>query len=161
MASKTLQPYVSLEKKSLQSPSDCSARSLFPSSSDHLVGEHGASSTGPATRARGQRRARCLQVASAALVFTGRPKLSPCSGLGFRKASWSTLNLFQRACPSPGVVEPLMDCCLNCTSCLTEHRTPRLLREQFGSVDFWQLEKIICSLTEVFFSPPETLPAKS
>lgn len=44
-----------------------------------------------------------------------------------------------------------MDCCLNCTSSLTEHRTPRLLREQFGSVDFWQLEKIICSLTEVFF----------
>lgn len=81
----------------------------------------------------------------------GRQKLSLCSGFGFRNASWSTLNLFQRACLSPGLVEPLMDCCLNCTSSLTEHRTPQLLREQFGSVDFWQLEKIICSLTEVFF----------
>lgn len=85
MASKTLQPYICLEKKCLQSPSDCSARSLFLSSSDHPVGEHGASSTGTATRAPGQRRAWCLQVANAALVFTGKAEAFSLLRVQFQK----------------------------------------------------------------------------
>lgn len=150
MASKTLQPYICLEKKCVQSPSDCSARSLFLSSSDH-PGNTGPRARGLPPELLGRDVPGACRWPTLPWCSRGRQKLSLCSGFGFRNASWSTLNLFQRACLSPGLVEPLMDCCLNCTSSLTEHRTPQLLREQFGSVDFWQLEKIICSLTEVFF----------
>lgn len=114
---------------------------VFLSSSDLPVGEHGASSTGTATSAPGRDGPGACRWRTLPSCSRGRQKLSLRSGFGFRNASWSTLNLFKRDCLSSGLVEPLMDCRVNCTSYMTEHRMLWLLREQFGSVDSWRLGK--------------------